>query len=124
MTATFPCSFLFSVILCLLWRRVRDRLGSTQRSQYVWTRCRASPGRFGGKYHESNRRGPFALVPPAMARCLLDDKVARRKMHRLSVVQFQPELTVQQDRVVHSLSDVHLRSVRLERIGESRQACE
>ena len=47
--------------------------------------------------------------------------VARRKMHRRAVVEFQPELAVQQDRVFHSLCYVHLRSVAIERIGESRQ---
>ena len=57
-----------------------------------------------------------------MTRRLLDDNVARRKMHRLAVVEFQPQLAVQQDRVVHGLCYVHLRSVTLERIRESRQA--
>ena len=66
----------------------------------------------------------LAFVAPAMARRLLDDNVARKKMHRLAIIEFQPQLDVEQDRVVHGLCCVHLRAVALEGIRESRQACE
>src|SRR5258708_7616539 len=83
-----------------------------------------SRGRSGTEHHESDRCGMLAFVAPAMTGRLLNDNVAGNKMHRRAVVEFQPQLAVQQDRVVHSLCYVHLRPVVLERISESWQACQ
>src|ERR1700675_610031 len=62
----------------------------------------------GSAIQEKEHRDRFcAFIPPGVSRPVLHNHVATLQMQRLTVVQFQPNLSVEDNRVVDSVRLVH-----------------
>jgi predicted dehydrogenase len=79
-----------------------------------------SLGRRPDQHRRHGRRLVAAIAPGAMGP-ILDHYVASREVADLAVVQFEPDLTVEDDVVVDGQRPVHPRTVRIESLREPRR---
>jgi hypothetical protein len=73
---------------------------------------------------EDDRCRARALVPPTMPCALLNHEITNGRMGRRTIVQLEPKIAVENNRVVESWCLVHLGAVMLECIREPGQSFE
>jgi hypothetical protein len=76
------------------------------------------------QHEEGDRCRARALVPPTMPCALSNHEITNGQMGRRTIVQLEPKIAVENDRVVESLGLVHLGAVMLECIREPGQSFE
>ena len=91
----------------------------SRHSPSLFAACARIP--FGADLDNNHRGGSVAPVVPCVTGAALNNAAARRKMHFLAVIEFQPDLAIGAESVVDSVRRVHAGIIRLNNSKEARK---